>query len=100
MRLIAAAEKPAGVYKLVLKQSARKELDDLSDALFKKIDAALMSLKNKPRPFPQAKKLEGGNGFRLRVGDYRIIYTVQEKEKVITIYRVRLRKDAYRRGLE
>lgn len=96
MRFTAAAENRVSVYKFVLKKSAKKELDSLSDAVFQKIDNAILSLKDNPRPFPHSKKLEGENKFRLRVGDYRVVYTVDGKDKVITIYRIRHRKEVYR----
>jgi len=84
------------VYKLTFKKSARKELDDIPDPEFLKIDEAILSLKVQPRPYPQSKKLKGEDKYRLRIGDYRVVYTINEKQKVITIYRVRHRKDVYR----
>lgn len=84
------------MYKLVIKNSAKKELDDIPAAQFLKIDAAILSLKTNPHPFPQSKKLKGEDKCRLRVGDYRVVYAVDEKEKNITIYRIRHRKEVYR----
>ena len=95
-RLTAVAEKNACVHKLVLKKSAKKELDRLSDTVFQKIDTAILSLKDNPYPFPHSKKLEGENKFRLRVGDNRVVYDVHEKDKTITICRIRHRKEVYR----
>ncbi|MBI4972236.1 MAG: type II toxin-antitoxin system RelE/ParE family toxin [Candidatus Omnitrophica bacterium] len=62
------------MYKLVIKNSAKKELDDIPAAQFLKIDAAILSLKTNPHPFPQSKKLKGEDKCRLRVGDYRVVY--------------------------
>ena len=84
------------MYKLVIKNSAKKELDDIPAAQFLKIDAAILLLKANPHPFPQSKKLKGEDKCRLRVGDYRVVYAVDEKEKNITIYRIRHRKEVYR----
>lgn len=84
------------MYKLKIKKTARKELDDLPDTIYLKIDEAILSLKENPFPYPQSKKLKGEDKRRLRVGDYRVVYTVDEKEKVITIFRVRHRKEVYR----
>lgn len=84
------------MYKLVIKNSAKKELNDIPAAQFLKIDAAILSLKTNPHPFPQSKKLKGEDKCRLRVGDYRVVYTVDEKEKNITIYRIRHGKEVYR----
>ncbi|MEW6418688.1 MAG: type II toxin-antitoxin system RelE/ParE family toxin [Nitrospirota bacterium] len=84
------------MYKLAIKKSARKELDNLSDQIFLKIDKSILSLKENPFPYPQAKKLKGEDKCRLRVGDYRVVYSIDEDQKTITIYRVRHRKDIYR----
>jgi mRNA interferase RelE/StbE len=82
--------------KLKIKKTARKELDNLPDTIYLKIDEAILSLKENPFPYPQSKKLKGEDKRRLRIGDYRVVYTVDEKEKVITIFRVRHRKEIYR----
>ncbi|MDI6728110.1 MAG: type II toxin-antitoxin system RelE/ParE family toxin [Thermodesulfovibrionales bacterium] len=96
MRHTAAKENPACIYKLDIKKSARKELDNLPNQIFLKIDKAILSLKKDPSPYPQSKELKGENKRRLRVGDYRVVYAVDEQHKIITIFRVRHRKDAYR----
>jgi len=84
------------MYRLVIKKSAGKELDDLPNQVFLKIDKAILSLKENPFPPPQSIKLKGENTCRLRVGDYRIVYLVDDKQRVITVYRIRHRKEVYR----
>lgn len=84
------------MYKLVIQKSARKELDKIPDLFFVKIDKAILALRENPYPFPQSKKLKDEDKHRLRVGDFRVIYTVDDTHKVITIYRIRHRKDVYR----
>lgn len=84
------------MYSLEIKKPARKELDNLPDHIFLKIDRAILSLKKDPYPYPQSKGLKGEDTRRLRVGDYRVIYTVNEQQKFITISRIRHRKDVYR----
>ena len=84
------------MYKLTYKKSVKKELDAVPNPDFHKIDEAILSLKDHPFPHPQSKKLKGNDRYRLRVGDYRVVYTIDEKQKIITIYRVRHRKDVYR----
>ncbi|MBI5886987.1 MAG: type II toxin-antitoxin system RelE/ParE family toxin [Deltaproteobacteria bacterium] len=68
----------------------------MTDELFLKIDRAILSLKNDPFPHPQSEKLKGEDSRRLRVGDYRIVYTVDIADKILTIYKIRHRRDAYR----
>ncbi len=84
------------MYRLVIKKSARKELDSLPKEVFLKIDKAILSLKENPSPHPQSIRLKGEDKHRLRSGDYRIVYTVDNGQKTITVYRVRHRKDVYR----
>lgn len=84
------------MYKLSIKKSARKEMDSLPDEVFLKVDRAILSLKEDPFPYPQSRKLKGENKCRLRVDDYRVIYSVNKGQKIITIFRVRHRKDVYR----
>ncbi len=84
------------MYKLIIQKSARKELDKIPDPFFIKIDKAILSLRENPYPFPQSRKLKGEDTHRLRIGDFRVIYMVDETHKVITIYRIRHRKDVYR----
>ncbi len=83
------------MYRLEIKKHARKELDNLPDNVFLKIDKAILSLKKDPYPYPQSKGLKGENRRRLRAGDYRVIYGVDEQQKIITVFRVRNRKDSY-----
>ena len=84
------------MYRLIIKKSARKELDSLPEEAFLKIDKSLLSLKENPFPYPQSKKLKGEDKCRLRVGDYRVVYSIGEEQKIITIFRIRHRKDVYR----
>ncbi|MBI5075861.1 MAG: type II toxin-antitoxin system RelE/ParE family toxin [Nitrospirae bacterium] len=84
------------MYRISLKKSAKKELDSLPDQIFLKIDTAILSLRGEPFPYPHAKKLKGEDRCRLRVGDYRVVYSVDENQRIITIFRIRHRKDVYR----
>lgn len=56
---------------------------------------ALVKLGDNPLP-PQSKKLQGSLGYRLRVGDYRVLYELDKLNQVIAIYAVRHRREAYR----
>jgi len=84
------------MYRIAVKKSAKKEIDELTDQQFLKIDKAILALQKNPFPYPQAKKLKGEENFRLRIGDYRVVYSVDEGQKLITVYRVRHRRDVYR----
>jgi len=78
-----------------LKRSAEKELDNFPSDIYKKVICRIISLKDNPRP-RGVKKLTGKNWYRLRVGDYRILYTINSEHKRIDIYSVAHRKEVYR----
>ena len=82
-------------YSVRLKRSAEKELEALSTKIHDKIIKAILSLKN--NPFPRnAKKLHGREGTRIRVGNYRVLYVVDDTNKEIEVFSVADRKDVYR----
>ena len=84
------------VYRLELETRALKELKGLSRERRELISAVLDDLQNNPRP-PGAKKLTGAEGWRVRKGDYRILYTVADEARLIRIYRIGHRREVYRR---
>jgi mRNA interferase RelE/StbE len=82
-------------YIVELKQSARKELERLPNALVARIIAKLESLEENPRP-SGCKKLKGGDAeYRIRVGEYRIVYVIDDRRIIVTITRIRHRRDVY-----
>lgn len=68
----------------------------LRDPLKSRIDAAINSLGAAPRP-PGAVKLAGRDDYRVRVGDHRIVYAIDEDDGVVIIARIAHRREAYRR---
>ncbi|PYV09074.1 MAG: type II toxin-antitoxin system mRNA interferase toxin, RelE/StbE family [Acidobacteria bacterium] len=84
-------------YSLEIKPSAGKELDALDDALFARIDRKIMALAENPRP-PGCKKLKGyKDQWRVRVGDYRVVYTVDDQQLLVEVTRIRHRSEVYER---
>lgn len=84
-----------GNYKVDITNSARKEIKNLDSQIIKRIIEKLKSLEE--NPFPSGyKKLIARNGYRIRIGDYRIIYNILETEKIVRVYKVGHRKDVYR----
>jgi mRNA interferase RelE/StbE len=84
-------------YALRIKASAAKELEAIDGApTRRKIVDAIQSLASEPRP-PACKKLAGRDAaYRLRVGDYRIVYTVSDREIVVEIIKIGHRREVYR----
>ena len=64
-------------YRVILPKSVQKELDRLPDELVTRILARLTELEVQPRP-PDVKKLKGRSAWRIRVGDYRVIYEIHD----------------------
>ena len=83
------------MYRIIIERKAAKEIENLPNDVIQRIADVIKSLGHNPRPH-NSKKLTGEIGWRVRVGDYRILYTIDDSQKLITIYRVRLRKEAYR----
>ena len=83
-------------YRIEWKRSAQKELRQLPQAIIKRVLNAVATLADDPYP-SGVRKLAGSEyTYRLRVGNYRVIYSVDDGILVIEIIRVRHRKDVYR----
>jgi mRNA interferase RelE/StbE len=94
---ISSAEGSAGTYDVALTSSAAKELKKLPGQLIARIVARLESLASNPRP-AGCKKLQGGNReCRIRVGDYRVVYTIDDAELLVEVTRIRHRSEVYER---
>ena len=81
-------------YTVILSKKAQKQLDKLSDNIAEPIFEALAGLEEDPRP-PGYKKLKGRDGYRIRVGNYRIIYDIIDRELIVDIIMLGHRKDIY-----
>ena len=88
-------------YKIEFKRSAYKEYEKLPRAIKTRIDDALEILC--VNPFSEIlsfKKLRGvENSYRIRVGDYRILYRIIENEKKVLVVMIKHRRDIYAFGL-
>ena len=71
-------------YQVVLARSAERELPSLPTDVSRRVTAALQRLNQEPRP-RGARRLSQGPGWRLRVGDYRVLYTIDEAVRVVTV---------------
>jgi len=82
-------------YSLDIKQSAQKELDALDYALFSRIDLKILALAETPRP-AGCKKLKGyKDQWRMRVGDWRVLYIIDDVAKLVTVTRIAHRREVY-----
>ena len=85
------------MYKITFKESAIKELTRLQKPIVRRLSAAIDKLADNPRPIGM-KKLQGSNEnlYRIRVGDYRIIYVIDDVVRIVNVRKIGDRKDIYR----
>ncbi len=82
-------------YSITFARSARKELEDLPNSLIKRIFTKIESLADEPRP-NRCRKLQGfKNLWRIKIGDYRVIYSIDDSSETIDIVAIRHRREAY-----
>ena len=82
-------------YKILLETRARREYVELPDKDRLRIQEGIDDLETNPRP-TGVKKLSGIDGYRLRKGDYRILFTINDRSKEVRIYRIGHRREIYR----
>jgi mRNA interferase RelE/StbE len=81
-------------YAVSILRRAQKELGQLSSPSFERVCDAIRSLAGNPRP-PGCRKLVGRDGWRIRVGDYRVIYQIDDSARTILVLHVGHRRDIY-----
>lgn len=82
-------------YVVILPRSVQKQLAKLDAAALGRIEDALLELQEKPRP-SGAKRLKGRDGWRIRVGDYRVIYEIHDRVLQVIVIQIGHRRDVYR----
>jgi mRNA interferase RelE/StbE len=84
------------VYEVFLESAAERDLKRLPADIFHRIIPRIRTLTENPRP-PGCRKLTGSeNDWRIRIGDYRVIYEIDEDERAVRVFRIRHRREAYR----
>ena len=86
-----------GLYKIYIKRSLEHDLRKIDRQFIPKILEAIEDLSENPFPVQSRKMKSSESSYRLRLGDYRIIYQVDTENKVVSVYHARHRKDAYKR---
>jgi mRNA interferase RelE/StbE len=82
-------------YTVSILRRAQRELEALPNDIYEGIRDAIRALADNPRP-PGCSKLVEREGWRIRVGDYRVIYEIDDKSKTVLILHVGHRRDIYR----
>lgn len=84
------------MYEVLLERGAEKDLRRLAEDDFRRVVRALRALAHDPQPRGSRKIAGSQNDWRIRVGDYRVIYELDEEAASVAVLRVRRRKEAYR----
>jgi len=84
------------MYQVVVERSAEKDLRRLAPAVRPRVLTAVTALAKNPRPAGSRKLAGTKQDWRIRVGDYRIIYEIADEIRVLRINRIRHRREAYR----
>jgi mRNA interferase RelE/StbE len=82
------------VYKIFIEKAVFKQLKNIPERDYQKVMTSIASLANNPRP-PGCKKLKGRPGYRIREGNYRIIYEIRDKILSVTVIDAGDRKEIY-----
>lgn len=82
-------------YSLFFKESVRKDLDAIPKSDLQRIMERIAGLADNPRP-PGAEKLSGQEKYRVRQGNYRIIYAIEENRLIVMVVKVGHRREVYR----
>jgi mRNA interferase RelE/StbE len=84
------------LFTVILLPAAQKSFDRLSRDIQRRIVAKLGELEASPRPFGVKRMFGGSDLWRVRVGDYRIVYEVRDRQLVVAVIRLGHRRDVYR----
>jgi len=84
------------VYEVLLTSQAQRDLRRLPADVFERVAGVIRALSRTPRP-PRCRKIVGSRSdWRLRIGDYRVVYEVNDASRLVRVMYVRHRRDAYR----
>jgi mRNA interferase RelE/StbE len=82
-------------YRILLRPKASSQLTSLPSEIYSRVKQAIVGLASDPRPLG-SRKLRSREGWRLRIGDYRVLYRVEDAERTVTILYVAHRREVYR----
>jgi mRNA interferase RelE/StbE len=82
-------------YRVELTKRARRDLQSIQRPTRTRVEAAIRTLGDDPRP-PKAKPLVGRPGWRIRIGDHRVIYEIEDDRLLVLVVRAGHRREVYR----
>lgn len=82
-------------YSISIKPSALKEFEAIPTKVIRQITRRIQFLSENPRP-QGSEKLSGKEQYRIRQGDYRIVYSIDDKAKIVDVVKIGHRREVYR----
>lgn len=84
------------MYEVLIERAAERDLKSLPTAIFNRIVPRIRALAEDPRPSGCHKLAGSKNDWRIRIGNYRVVYEIDDARKLVRIFRVRHRREVYR----
>lgn len=84
-----------GAYSILLKESVKKDIENIPRKDLQRIMERIGTLADDPRPFG-SEKLSGQERYRIRQGNYRIVYSIEDWELIVWVVKVGHRREVYR----
>jgi mRNA interferase RelE/StbE len=84
------------VYEVLIERAAERDLKSLPVTILNRIVPRIRALADDPRPSGCHKLAGAKNDWRIRIGDYRVVYDVNDARKLVRIFQVRHRREVYR----
>jgi mRNA interferase RelE/StbE len=84
-------------YRVRIEKQASKALEKLDTVTQNRIVEVIRSLADNPRP-PGSRKMKNREGWRVRIGDYRVIYGINDERSVVSVAKIGHRREVYREG--
>ncbi|MEH2079828.1 MAG: type II toxin-antitoxin system RelE/ParE family toxin [Nostoc sp.] len=85
-------------YAVIISKSVQKQIDNLPNDVLKRVIEKIQNLASEPRPDGIVKLKGFDNEYRIRIGDYRVRYEIDDESQLIQILQCKYRKDVYRKN--
>ncbi|MBW4425235.1 MAG: type II toxin-antitoxin system RelE/ParE family toxin [Nostoc desertorum CM1-VF14] len=85
-------------YAIVISKSVQKQIDNLPNDVIERVIEKIQNLASEPRPDGIVKLKSSNNEYRIRIGDYRVRYEIDDESQLVQILQCKHRKDVYRKS--
>lgn len=84
-------------YTIITPKAVQKQLDALPDNIYERVAVRVQQLAQNPRPDGVVKMKDSDNEYRIRIGDYRVRYEINDKDLIILLLQCKHRRDVYKK---